>query len=118
MPTSPTSQNWWFGSSLPWGGITWGLNTDPTTTEWQYVAELRGDPVMGAYGYVAKQVNGAYQLTCRANASFDGASYRVRFPVGCTPGSQDPLTGRAGRPRGRSRPRGPPGVGGGLRGCS
>jgi hypothetical protein len=86
QPTSPTSQNWWFGSSLPRGGITWGLNTDPTTTEWQYVAELRGDPVMGAYGYVAKQVNGAYQLTCRANASFDGASYRVRFPVGCIGG--------------------------------
>jgi hypothetical protein len=86
QPTSPTSQNWWFGSSLPRGGITWGLNTDPATTDWQYVAELRGDPVMGAYGYVAKQVNGAYQLTCRANAWFDGTSYRVRFPVRCIGG--------------------------------
>jgi hypothetical protein len=85
-PTSPTSQNWWFGSSLPRGGITWGLNTVPATTDWQYVAELRGDPVMGAYGYVAKQVNGSYQLTCRANASFDGTSYRVRFPVRCIGG--------------------------------
>src|SRR5918995_612256 len=50
------------------------------------IAELRGDPVMGAYGYVAKQVNGAYQLTCRADASFDGTSYRVRFPVRCIGG--------------------------------
>jgi hypothetical protein len=83
QPTSPTSQNWWFGSSLPRGGITWGLNTDPATTDWEYVAELRGDPVMGAYGYVARQVSGAYQLTCRASASFDGAVYRVRFPVRC-----------------------------------
>jgi nitroreductase len=86
QPTSPTSQNWWFGSSLPRAGITWGLNTDPGSTDWQYVAELRGDPVMGAYGYVAKQVGGAYQLTCRAAASFDGTSYRVRFPVGCIGG--------------------------------
>ena len=86
QPTSPTSQHWWFGSSLPRGGITWGLNTDPATTEWQYVAELRGDPVMGAYGYVAKQVNGAYQLTCRVHAWFDGTSYRVRFPVRCIGG--------------------------------
>jgi hypothetical protein len=86
QPTSPTTQNWWFGSSLPRGGITWGLNTDPATADWQYVAELRGDPVMGAYGYVAKQVNGAYQLTCRADASFDGTSYRVRFPVRCIGG--------------------------------
>jgi len=86
QPTSPTSQNWWFGSSLPRGGITWGLNTDPSSTDWQYVAELRGDPVLGAYGYVAKQVNGAYQLTCRADASFDGTSYRVRFPVRCIDG--------------------------------
>jgi hypothetical protein len=86
QPTSPTSQNWWFGSSLPRAGITWGLNTDPSSTDWQYVAELRGDPVMGAYGYVAKQVGGTYQLTCRAAASFDGTSYRVRFPVRCIGG--------------------------------
>ena len=83
QPTSPTSQNWWFGSSLPRGGITWGLNTDRATSDWQYVAELRGDPVMGAYGYVARQVSGAYQLTCRAQASFDGTSYQVRFPARC-----------------------------------
>jgi hypothetical protein len=83
QPTSPTSQNWWFGSSLPRGGITWGLNTDPASGDWPYVAELRGDPVLGAYGYVARQVNGAYQLACRATASFDGTSYRVRFPVSC-----------------------------------
>src|SRR5215203_5998435 len=50
----PTSQNWWFGASLPRPGITWGLNTDPASTEWQRIAEFRADPVMGAYGYVAK----------------------------------------------------------------
>ena len=88
QPTSPTSQNWWFGSSLPRGGITWGLNTEPGSTDWQYVAELRGDPVMGAYGYVAKQVNGTYQLSCRAVASFDGTSYRVRFPARCIGGPE------------------------------
>ena len=87
-PTDPTSQNWWFGESLPRAGITWGLNTDPTSTDWQYVAELRGDPVMGAYGYVARQVSGEYRLTCRASASFDGASYRVRFPVSCIGGPE------------------------------
>jgi hypothetical protein len=82
-PTDPTSQNWWFGASLPRAGITWGLNTDPASTDWQYVAELRGDPVMGAYGYVARQVNGSYQLTCRASAS-----YRVRSPVRCIGGPE------------------------------
>jgi hypothetical protein len=35
-PTSPTTQNWWFGSSLPRGGIAWGLNTDRGSTDWQY----------------------------------------------------------------------------------
>jgi hypothetical protein len=89
-PTDPTSQNWWFGASLPRGGVTWGLNTDPASTDWQYVAELRDDPVMGAYGYVARQVGGSYRLTCRASASFDGASYRLRFPVRCI-GSPDRL---------------------------
>src|SRR5215216_1316753 len=49
-PTDPTSQNWWFGASLPRGGITWGLNTDPASTDWQYVAELRGDPVRAPTG--------------------------------------------------------------------
>jgi hypothetical protein len=83
QPTSPTSQNWWFGSSLPRGGITWGLNTDPASTDWQYVADLRGDPVLGAYGYVARRVGGSDRLACRANAWFDGASYRMRFPASC-----------------------------------
>ena len=48
QPTSPTTQNWWFGASLPRPGISWGLNTDPASTEWQHVAEFRADPVMGA----------------------------------------------------------------------
>jgi hypothetical protein len=83
QPTSPTGHNWWFGSSLPRGGITWGLNIDPTSTDWQYVAELRGDPVMGAYGYVAKREGGTDRLACRVSASFDGISHRMRFPVSC-----------------------------------
>ena len=83
QPTSPTSQNWWFGASLPRPGITWGLNTDPASTEWQRIAEFRADPVMGAYGYVAKYVSGTPRLVCRANASFDGTTYRLRFPVRC-----------------------------------
>jgi hypothetical protein len=83
QPTSPTSQNWWFGASLPRPGITWGLNSDPASGEWQHVAEFRGDPVMGAYGYVAKTVSGSHRLTCRASASFDGGTYRMRFPVSC-----------------------------------
>jgi hypothetical protein len=82
QPTSPTSQNWWFGSSLPRPGISWGLNTDPASGEWPYVAEFRADPVMGAYGYVARRT-GSDQLACRANASFDGTTYRLRFPVRC-----------------------------------
>ena len=83
QPTSPTSQNWWFGASLPRPGISWGLNTDPASTDWQHVAEFRADPVMGAYGYVAKYVSGNPRLTCRATASFDGTTYRLRFPVRC-----------------------------------
>jgi hypothetical protein len=83
QPTSPTTQNWWFGASLPRPGISWGLNTDPASTEWHHVAEFRADPVMGAYGYVAKYVSGSLQLVCRANASFDGTTYRLRFPVRC-----------------------------------
>jgi hypothetical protein len=80
-PTDPTGQNWWFGASLP-RGITWGLNTDRASTAgstWPSSAA----PVMGAYGCVARQVGGSYQLTYRARASFDGASYRGRFPVRC-----------------------------------
>jgi len=83
QPTSPTSQNWWFGASLPRPGISWGLNTDPASTEWNRVAEFRADPVMGAYGYVAKYVSGTLRPVCRATASFDGTSYRLRFPVSC-----------------------------------
>jgi hypothetical protein len=86
QPTSPTSGNWWSGTSLPRGGISWGLNTDPASGEWHHVAELRGDPVLGAYGYVAKRVGGTDQVTCRANASFDGTSYRMRFPTSCIGG--------------------------------
>ena len=48
QPTNPTTQNWWFGASLPRPGISWGLNTAPASTEWQHVAEFRADPVMGA----------------------------------------------------------------------
>jgi hypothetical protein len=83
QPTNPTTQNWWFGASLPRPGISWGLNTDPASTEWHHVAEFRADPVMGAYGYVARYVSGSPQLVCRANASFDGTTYRMRFPVRC-----------------------------------
>jgi len=83
QPTSPTSRNWWFGASLPRPGISWGLNTDPASTEWNRVAEFRADPVMGAYGYVAKYVSGTLRPVCRATASFDGTSYRLRFPVSC-----------------------------------
>ena len=83
QPTSPTSENWWRGLSLPRGGISWGLNSDPASGEWQYVAELRGDPVLGAYGYVERRQGGGSQVVCRANASFDGTSYRLRFPTGC-----------------------------------
>ena len=83
QPTSPTSRNWWFGASLPRPGISWGLNTDPASTEWQRIAEFRADPVMGAYGYVAKYVSGTLRPVCRATASFDGTSYRLRFPVSC-----------------------------------
>jgi hypothetical protein len=33
QPTSPTCQNWWFGSSLPRGGITWASTpTAPRAT--------------------------------------------------------------------------------------
>jgi hypothetical protein len=83
QPTNPTSKNWWFGASLPRPGITWGLNTDPASTEWNRIAEFRADPVMGAYGYVAEYVSGTPRLVCRANASFDGTTYRLRFPVSC-----------------------------------
>src|ERR671910_96291 len=40
QPTTPTSQNWWFGASLPRPGITGGLNPDPASGEWQHVAEF------------------------------------------------------------------------------
>jgi hypothetical protein len=83
QPTSPTSQNWWRGLSLPRGGISWGLNSDPASGDWSYVAELRGDPVLGAYGYVERRQDGTSQLACRAKASFDGTRYQLRFPASC-----------------------------------
>ena len=32
---------------------------------------------------MAKYVSGSLQPVCRANASFDGTAYRLRFPVRC-----------------------------------
>ena len=43
-PTSPTSQNWWFGSSLPRGGITWASTPTaarPTGSTWPSSAATR-----------------------------------------------------------------------------
>src|SRR4029450_3839708 len=34
QPTSPTTANWWRGTSLPRPGITWRLNTAPPRREW------------------------------------------------------------------------------------
>jgi hypothetical protein len=39
QPTSPTTVNWWRGTSPPRGGIVWGLNTDPATQLWDYTAQ-------------------------------------------------------------------------------
>jgi hypothetical protein len=44
QPTSPATENWWRGTSLPRPGIVWGLNTDPAGRAWDYTAQLRGDP--------------------------------------------------------------------------
>src|SRR5829696_1072780 len=84
QPTSPTTENWWRGTSLPRPGITWGLNTDPSGRQWDYVAQLRGDPDLGTYGFVAHRGNlGHDEPRCRVAGSFDGATYRMRFPVTC-----------------------------------
>jgi hypothetical protein len=84
QPTSPTTENWWRGTSLPRPGITWGLNTDPSGRQWDYVAQLRGDPDLGTYGFVAFRGNlGQDEPRCRVAGSFDGATYRMRFPVTC-----------------------------------
>ena len=84
QPTSPTTENWWRGTSLPRPGISWGLNTDPSGRQWDYVAQLRGDPDLGTYGFVAYRGNlGHDEPRCRVAGSFDGATYRMRFPVTC-----------------------------------
>ena len=84
QPTSPTSENWWRGTSLPRPGIVWGLNTDPAGRAWDYTAHLRGDPDLGTYGFVAYRGQlGHDEPRCRVAGSFDGTTYRMRFPVRC-----------------------------------
>jgi hypothetical protein len=84
QPTSPATVNWWRGTSLPRGGIVWGLNTDPATQLWDYTAQLRGDPDLGTYGFVAYRGNMDHdEPRCRVAGSFDGTTYRMRFPVRC-----------------------------------
>jgi hypothetical protein len=84
QPTSPTTVNWWRGTSLPRPGIVWGLNTDPSTQLWDYTAHLRGDPDLGTYGFVAYRGNMDHdEPRCRVPGSFDGSTYRMRFPVRC-----------------------------------
>jgi opacity protein-like surface antigen len=84
QPTSPTAGNWWRGTSLPRPGIVWGLNTDPSGWLWDYTAQLRGDPDLGTYGFVAYRGNLDHdEPRCRVAGSFDGTTYRMRFPVTC-----------------------------------
>jgi hypothetical protein len=84
QPTSPTTANWWRGTSLPRPGIVWGLNTDPATQLWDYTAHLRGDPDLGTYGFVAYRGDMDHdEPRCRVAGSFDGGTYRMRFPVRC-----------------------------------
>jgi len=84
QPTSPTTENWWRGTSLPRPGIVWGLNTDPSGRQWDYTAQLRGDPDLGTYGFVAYRGNLDHdEPRCRVAGSYDGATYRMRFPVTC-----------------------------------
>jgi hypothetical protein len=85
QPTNPTSPNWWRGLSVPRPGIAWGLNLDGSGN-WQYVVNLRGDPDLGAYGYVERGQETPSQITCQASASFDGMEYRVQFPSTCLGG--------------------------------
>jgi hypothetical protein len=84
QPNSPTTVNWWRGTSLPRPGIVWGLNTDPSTQLWDYTVHLRGDPDLGTYGFVAYRANMDHdEPRCRVAGSFDGTTYRMRFPVRC-----------------------------------
>jgi hypothetical protein len=84
QPTSPTTVNWWRGTSLPRPGIVWGLNTDPATQLWDYTVHLRGDPDLGTYGFVAYRADMDHdEPRCRVAGSFDGSTYRMRFPVRC-----------------------------------
>jgi hypothetical protein len=84
QPTSPTSEIWWRGTSLPRPGIVWGLNTDPSGSLWDYTAQLRGDPDLGTYGFVAYRGQLDHdEPRCRVAGSFDGTTYRMRFPVTC-----------------------------------
>jgi hypothetical protein len=82
QPTSPTTPNWWLGHSLPRPGIAWGLNFDGSG-RWEYVANLRGDPNMGAYGFVERGQEDPSQVVSLASASFDGGEYRLQFPTSC-----------------------------------
>jgi hypothetical protein len=82
QPTSPTAPNWWLGRSRDRPGIVWGLNLDGSD-RWQYVVHLRGDPNLGAYGFVERGQEQPSRVTCNANASFDGEEYRVTFAIGC-----------------------------------
>jgi hypothetical protein len=81
QPTSPTAPNWWLGSSVARPGIVWGLNLDGSD-RWQYLVHLRGDPDLGAYGFVERGQEPS-RVTCNANAAFDGDEYRVTFAIGC-----------------------------------
>jgi hypothetical protein len=73
QPTSPATENWWRGTSLPRPGIVWGLNTDPTGRAWDYTAQLRGDPDLGTYGFVAYRGQLHHdEPRCRVAGSFDG----------------------------------------------
>ena len=82
QPTSPTAPNWWHGISPQRPGILWGLNLDGSG-RWQYVVHLRGDPDLGAYGFVQRGQQEPTQIACTANASFDGAEYRAAFATAC-----------------------------------
>jgi hypothetical protein len=85
QPTSPTDPIWWHGIGVQRPGIAWGLNLDGSE-RWQYVVHLRGDPDLGAYGFVERGQEEPTQIACTANASFDGAEYRVVFATGCLGG--------------------------------
>ena len=47
-------------------------------------AQLRGDPDLGTYGFVAYRGQLDHdEPRCRVAGSFDDATYRMRFPAGC-----------------------------------